>query len=354
MPSETGFIVNAGAMAQFADLSSDTDAGEIFSAINSHYVIAPKTSDGPALNSNAGNETGYLDQKNYAHGVILDKIYFSPKKIDAGFIVADSEHEISIWNAFSVNKTINSILETNPLGTVLEISDPPVTLTGETSVEYLLTINKDGPPFQDTVYEFNISGQIFSLEIEGRRIEAWLYDPDWSDKIKFSYTFNTAIFRSRRFIEQRRPMQGALRQMELRMTYSADKQRQVHNDILGFTKKVLGIPIYTEGLTPTTSPMLGQTIITVSETISNLWNLSIAKFVLIKDLVDASISEIKEIASLNTGTKQITFTNAVGKSFVSASTVIYPIFVGILGQHSPVYKSDDILQQTMVFDELKA
>ena len=297
------------------------------------------------------------DEMTFAAGPLLNRVYFLPRIVDGGFIVQDTEQDITIWNAHeSQSYTISAITDSQPDGTTLDHPATPITITPETNLFHLLTLLRAGPPFQDTTYTYNIAPWSFVLTIQGRRIEAFLYDPDWRSPFKVGYSFLTILARSKRFVEQRRALyEKVKRKLEAAFWFNGLEMQQFSYDLRRFHAKVLGVPIFSEPMHPTTSPLQGSTFTIVSEDIVDYWNLRNAtKFVLFKDLEDKTINEVKEITSLDTGIRKLTFTNQIAAIFVQAQTVIYPVCLSLIGEVSPRFLTDDLAQVELSFEEFKS
>lgn len=300
---------------------------------------------------------GVLDSMSFADGPLLDRVYFFPRLVDGGFIVQDTEQNITIWNAHeSQSYTISAITDSQPDGTTLDHPATPITITPETNLFHLLTLLRDGPPFQDTTYTYNIAPWTFELNIQGRRIEAFLYEPDWRSSFKLGYAFLTIVARSKRFVEQRRALYEKIkRKLSAAFWFNALEMQQFQYDLRRFHAKVLGVPIFSEPMHPTTSPLQGSTFAIVSEEIAKYWNLlNDTQFVLFKDLEDKTINEVKEIASIDTGLRKLTFTNQIAAAFVQSQTIIYPVCLSLIGEVSPRFITDDLAQVDLAFEEFKS
>lgn len=302
------------------------------------------------------NQQGYLPAEMFTNQILLDRIYFSPTVVNQGFITQDSFYSVKIWNAHNVHKEIATIQALNALGTNINYGSTPILLTDGSEKIYTLTIYKDGPPFQGTTYIFTIDGADRTLVITGQRIDAFLYDPDWQERVHVKFKFGNIRAKSNRFVEQRRPLFiKPVREINAGFWFNEVELQEAHADIRTFNGKVLGVPIWTEPLTPTTSPLLGVSIVTVVEDFAYFFSMiNLTKFVLIRDKTTKSIHEIKEIASYNTGSKTITFTSAVITAFVTANTVIYPIALCTIADFKTKYDTDAIVGFSLAFQEFRA
>lgn len=300
---------------------------------------------------------GMLDPMSFADGPLLDRVYFLPRSVDGGFIVQDTEQDIMVWNAHeSQSYEISAIAATAPDGTDLDHPATPITITPETNLIHVLSLFRQGPPFQDTQYTYNISPWTFTLLVFGRRIEAFLYDPDWATPVKIGYVFSTILDRSRRYVEQRRPLFEIVKRKPAAAFWFDETEAQYFlNDIKRFHAKVLGVPIWSEPMHPTTSPLQGSTFAIVSEAVVDYFNLrNTTIFVLLKDTENKDLNEIKELAALDTGLRKLTFTNQISADLQQAQTVIYPIALALIGDLSTEYLTDDLVKCELEFEEFKS
>lgn len=285
---------------------------------------------------------------------LFERIYFFPREIDAGFITEDVAHTILIWNAYySKEVQITDIQKIAVEGTLLIHPATPITIPKEHNEEHTLNILKDGPPFQQTTYIYTIDGQQFTLTITGRRIEPFLFEPDWSAAVKVSFNFLTALTKSKGYTEQRRPMfETPKRELTAQFWFDAIDLQKSHIELRRYHDKILGVPIFTEPLTAVTSPLQGETVVEIGEEIDERWNLhKLTEFILIKDLDDRENHEVKAISSMSTATREITFETAIIESY--SRPVLYPLFIGIVTDFKPMYETDDIAKFSLKFEELK-
>ena len=92
---------------------------------------------------------------------------------------------ITIWNAHrNQQQTINSIIATSPTGTVLNSEGSPNLLTVDTEIVESVDVLVEGPPVQNTTYEYVFSPDNSSnttLLITGSRLRpiGLLYEHNW-------------------------------------------------------------------------------------------------------------------------------------------------------------------------------
>lgn len=311
------------------------------------YVVGVSSPGNPVVvpTNHAGDS-----HKGTAREVIFEQIYFSPTEIDLGFIGDDSVHNVYIWNAFlTEEKNLTQLQVVNIAGTSHNVPTPPVIIRPNTEKQYQITVSKSGNAVQSTQYLFTIGSDLFVIVVNGKRITAFPFEGDWVD-LKTSYRFNTVISRNKRFTEQRRPLLNLpMRKISLSFMFEKLDQEIFFNLVKQYMLKTLGIPLYSEPITPT-SNLQGVTTIPVSESLAHYFNLQYATLVLIKS-ISSFMSEIKEIASL--GANSITVTSAVIENFTASDTVIFPVFIGIIEAEPQVeLLTDTMIKTSLVLKEV--
>jgi hypothetical protein len=285
--------------------------------------------------------------------ITLGRTYVSPQLIDSGFITEDVEHDIEIWNSATQTKTITNITKNNTLGTLLEHDPTPIEILPESEEIHKLTVFQDGPPFQDSRFLYTIDGEQFIVVVTGQRIEPFLYEPDWAQAYKVNYLFNTAISRSKKFVEQRRPLLETMRrEIEAGFWEQSTVMQRVHNELKRFNSVAIGIPIFNEIMTFSADPAT-QLFADFRQDLVKFFNLNnLAKFILIKDLDNIDNHEVKEIVNISHANNRITFTNEVKNSYTAARTVVYPIFIGQIETFQPEYITDQHAKFSLKFKEV--
>lgn len=259
----------------------------------------------------------------YAHDLLYNRIWVFPQTIAAGFITEEQIHEITIWNAYlerSVDWTAIGVINEN--GTTFDYPTFPFTLppTGDTVRD--LTIEASGPPLQDTTWQITVDGLGFDVYTSGIRIVPLEPEPNWGRNIKMGYSFNTVMFNTERFFEQRRALQEiSVRRASLNFVLKDYASARMFNRIAYGHDKIFGIPIYPEKLYPTAVTQ-GTNTVNVSNSTEFMWNLkNRAAFIVIVDH-ENHVIEIKEFTQVND--YDIVLKTAIIESFDITRTVVYP------------------------------
>jgi hypothetical protein len=259
----------------------------------------------------------------YILELLMNRIWVDPLRYAAGFITEEQTFEVEIWNAYlerSVDWTAVDVISQD--GTSFDYPALTFTLPKTADIVRTMTIFKDGPPLQDTYYRLTIDGIEFEIYINGIRVVPLEYELNWLRGVRSTYAFETVMYQTQFFHEQRRAMIDKCRRgagFELNL-HNIDSHR-FFNAISYAHDKVIGIPIFSEQMYPT-ALTLGSTAIPISNSNEFLWNFqNRTTFVIIVDH-ETLATEIKEI--LNFTDFNINLKAIITETFNLNTTVVYP------------------------------
>jgi len=287
-----------------------------------------------------------------------DKLYLSPTEIDAGLIGNDLAYEIEIWNAGEETISLTNIAQSNSEGFVLDIPTPPIPLTGETVYTYGLTILKEGPPVQSTTLTFTFSnGDIWTIEISGKRLEVFPYECDASSPVQMNLGFQTVIAKSNKYVEQRRSLTPeAIIKMEAVFWFELLKSQNFLFRLRTYADMLLAVPIYVEEFSLLSDPE-GTTLLVLNDPDSELqycWFFEHSSYVLLLNLENPFIYELLEIVNINTVDSEITVGSSVSKSFPVQSTGVFPALLSFCPEiTSAEHVTSEIVKYALAFEEYK-
>ena len=130
-------------------------------------------------------------------------------------------------------------------------------------------------------------------------IVVFSFQPNWIENIRIQYKFNTAISINKSFIEQRRPLrEKELREMDIKISLNSFSKDLLLNKLLYAKDKRIAVPVFTEGITLATTPLLGETTIYFTSETSKYWNLqNNCNYILL--IQDYKTFELKEVDSID-------------------------------------------------------
>lgn len=283
--------------------------------------------------------------------LIFERVWVEPTTVDAGFITEERTYSISIWNAFQEQSVeFTSMSSVDPTGTTLPTPTLPLDIRQSDDITLTLTVAEQGPPLQETYYKPLINGTLWSIYVTGVRALGLSPEPTWEKGIQISYKFETSMFQTEQFEEQRRPLMD-----EPYCTLAASfpiNSRAAHKlfyDISYGHDKVWSVPVYNEKMSIDTITQ-GSTTITTSSAVDNLYYLNnYATHIAVIDHTN-SLVEIKEISSI-TPSYTIEVSRSMVEDFTAGTTAIYPVFFGLLSGVTSGHLTDDVEIIELEFEE---
>lgn len=201
-----------------------------------HAVSTPSS-------ANQGHRTGsFLNDFYYRTHVV-------PELVNVGNLLSTQVKPIEVWNAFFVQNTLSSIVETLTQGMALSGQTAPPTNWGPLqSKVYSLSVTTIGAPTIDASYTFNFSvGSIAPvLKVAGTRILAWWPKANWADRIVERLEWLTDVMVSKNKKEQRvKIRQKPRRQLEFSSIVDNNLDRaKLENLLFAWQSRVFGLPIW--------------------------------------------------------------------------------------------------------------
>lgn len=287
----------------------------------------------------------------FAEHIIYNDIIRNPLELDVGFIIDDKDYTLELWNTKKHNVTITDVdFSPDASGLDLVYPVPPITIPKRGNGVYSLTVLQQGPPTQKTTISFIIGGVSHNIFVEGIRVVSLPFEPNWGSKVQMDFIFETVLYQTERYNEQRRPLQSLPRRGEHFTIDEKDLTAQrFMNSVIYGKDKIYGVPIFNEIFHPTNATV-GDTVINTASNIEKLWNLNNScSYVMFFDFV-SSAYEVKEISVV--GTNSITLTDALVKTFTIGNTVLYPIFLCYLDSVRWRGKKDDFDSVDVYFLEV--
>jgi hypothetical protein len=282
--------------------------------------------------------------------LIFERVWVEPVRVDAGFITEELTYSISIWNAFqSQSVAFTSMASVNPTGTSMPTPSLPVDIRQSDDILLTLTIDETGPPIQDTYYKPLVNGVLYSIYITGVRVLGLAPGPTWEKGIQIRYGFQTSVFQTERFEEQRRPlMDSPYRTVTASFPITSRDAHQFFYDLAYGHDKIFGVPIYNEMLLIDTITQGSATITTTTPT-ANMYNLNnLCTHVIVVDHGTGQ-AEIKQISSI--GANSIVVTRTMVDDFEANSARVYPIFFGTIQSIRSGHLTDDVAVVELELEE---
>ncbi|MBS0212303.1 MAG: hypothetical protein JSR26_03865 [Proteobacteria bacterium] len=146
-----------------------------------------------------------------AHGYRDDyysRVHARPLRLDLGNLVNDQVRDIEVWNAWlDRSQTLTAVVATDAAGVVLTPPGSlPITFAPLQSLHWTVTVSLLGPPALAAreQWQFADATQNVMVVIDGLRVTAWAWPPDWSTSVIERLSWLTSIATSLTGAEQRR------------------------------------------------------------------------------------------------------------------------------------------------------
>lgn len=184
-----------------------------------------------------------------------------------------------------------------------------------------------------------------------KEIVTFSFPNNWIEDVKLSYNFSTAIYKNKRFVEQRRSLRNlVLRKQSFRVTKEAVEKDLLLNKLMYAKDKRIALPLYPEICKTTTTNLLGKTALTIVEDLSNYWNLyNLCSFILLIETYDKYELIQKNFVTVDT----IMLENAITIDFDTDLVRIFPVIFATFGEIKPVYITSKIYSMSMTFQEIR-
>jgi hypothetical protein len=339
MVNHTGFYTS-GTLASIYKSSSNaptTPLNSFFFGTHTPVITTPIIEE----------HNGFLHSK--AVSIIEHCIYVSPLSFELGLITENTYKTMSLWNASQEMQYLIDIIIDGQQGIILEGLEPPYQIMPETILCFDLTILETGKPQQDTTITFTFQEHPpIIVQISGNRIIGFPYLANTGD-FTLDYNFETTIWNSDRFKEQRRSLTDKFtRSLSAGFLYQDEEQKQLLRFLADNYNKVLAIPCYNEPLF-FSGDIQNQSIIALNDSTEFLDNLEEATYCVIIDN-ETHISEVKEILYYTSDT--IVFSNNVLKYFNFETSAIFPAFLGLINEKNIGEIVSSFSQTDLTFKEI--
>lgn len=324
--------------------------------------VQPRDFEGPLFHDYKVTQSKYYERavvdyqgiseliNNYADDLIYSRIW-ATQEIDFGYILEDKSQEVYIWNAYKTEqKSITAFTDPAHSGIAIDAVTVPTVLDPNEEISYTVTVYAIGPAEQNTIYEWTVAGADFETLVTGKRVIPFPFPANWGAGVNIGYGFNTVIYKAPTTHEQRRSLHNKVRRTSNFEVILSRMNAQKFNNMyrLG-AARFFGVPIQSEVMTTSDSPILGSFSITANEDLVNFFNLQTYCNQVMLVNHETAMAEMKILTSIVGQT--LNFEIAVANDFPTVGTVIYPIYIGMLEQADFKFENDGVLTANVSFRE---
>jgi hypothetical protein len=281
-----------------------------------------------SMTDRAGVDYDGVKAHDYLYDQILNRIWFSPSSIDAGFITDNTPYDVWIWNAFRDHAvTVSGVTPTDHDGVSFPVTIPAV-IPSMQERKWTLTVTENGPAVMDMVFSLIMDELNYPIHITCMRVILMTVEPDWNDGISFSVAFDTIISTGKTLLEQRRSL-IPVPARELTATYITEgiDDQILLNKVCWCHDKMVGVPLYHEPVYVEYIQSGDAVLVAVSD-IAGYFNLNrLCKYVIIINRVSGlyGLYELDSISGQN-----LTLTKPVPYDYSGTDTVVYPVFFALI------------------------
>lgn len=197
-----------------------------------------------------------------------NRIHLMPRKIDLLNVINDQSRDVVLWNAYFVNKTLNSTIF--PTGQGISVTSPVVpayVLKPLQLLTYNIVVSADGPPAIDVDLVWDITGEDLTTNIIGRRIVVWPFPPNWSDPVDESLEFLTDIVTAYAGDEQRRALRSKPRRTIEYTSLLKKEDAAISSNLLwGWQNRSFALPLWFDKTWLTAAATAGNIVLTLDTT----------------------------------------------------------------------------------------
>ncbi len=157
----------------------------------------------PASIDQGFHKPGYL-VTSYYH-ILYGELHMWPRYIDLGLLAKTEYIPITIWNTTREQTELEALSTIQASGTGFAVQLPQSLTVGQ-EITPILTVYKDGPAKQDTLFTLNTSQGKRTLRVVCTRLLLWKHPHNWEKPFTISYQFETVISESTQGKEHRRAL----------------------------------------------------------------------------------------------------------------------------------------------------
>lgn len=280
------------------------------------------------------------DQPMFGMADWYNRIHFTPQAVDVGDIVGDTQQDVVVWNAYLSARTLQAIIPSGNTGITLSTpGSVPFVFEPLRERTYGLLIDIDGPAVIDAAYLFDFDVVNMVLNVDGRRIVAWTWRPDWSQPMIERLEWMTNVLTAYDGTEQRIKLRGYPRRaFEFSFSAQGKQRRRLDSALYGWGTQNWALPIWPDGTQLTADVAIGANEIMVSTATRDYTAGGLA--MLLSD--DGSAHEAVSINSVLSD--RITLVRPTVGAWPAAQTMLYPARIARLpAEHGVSRFTSDIV-----------
>lgn len=178
-----------------------------------------------------------------------NRIHIVPRVLDIGNLLSVQTREAVVWNAYFTGQALASIAESETNGLTESGIAAPTTFAPLEERTYFVTVDTEGPATIAATYTFNFPLESPTLDVTGRRVVVWGYQPNWADPVREKLNWLTDVLTTHSGIEQRIGLRDAPRRgLEYSLaTLNRHQSARLEMLLLGWQANLFAVPVWTDG-----------------------------------------------------------------------------------------------------------
>lgn len=274
----------------------------------------------------------------------FDRIHLTPIALSLGNVVSELTREIAVWNAWRATpQTLTALRLMGDAGSTLAAPVAlPMSLRPMQERVLTLTVGLDGPPVIDAVAVVSFAdGAIWSIRIDGLRLNAWSLPPDWTAPVIETLAWLTDVQVALAGTVTRTPLRDAPRRSwEFAVLADRRERRWVEHALFDWTGRVWALPVFVDTTWCRVAVPVGATHIPVATAGLDFAVGSLA--MLWRDVATYELVEVAQIASDRIGLRAPT------RRAWSIGTRLFPCRTARLTDAPELRRHNDRLMQTQL------
>ncbi|MCM8599809.1 MAG: hypothetical protein NFW04_14330 [Candidatus Accumulibacter sp.] len=181
-----------------------------------------------------------------------DRIHVLPTALSLGNVVSELTREIVVWNAWrTVQQALTALrLDGDAGSTLVAPGALPLLLRSLQEQVLTLTVGLDGPPVLEATATLAFAGgAIWSIRIDGLRLQAWTLPPNWSEPLTETLAWLTDVQVAVAGTVTRTPLRDAPRRSwEFAVLADRNERRRIEHALFDWTARVWALPVFVDTL----------------------------------------------------------------------------------------------------------
>lgn len=189
------------------------------------------------------------DQPMFGMADWYNRIHFTERVTSLGTITSQQNITLTVWNAWLVQRTLNSVTGVGDDGiTLTQPGTPPLQYLPLAEKNYTFAVSAEGPAVISASYTFDFDVVDMGYQIGGIRIIPWVWRPDWARGMSERLEWSTDVLTAYDGTEQRVKLQEYPRRtFEFAFMAEGSQRRRLEAALYGWGARSWALPVWPDG-----------------------------------------------------------------------------------------------------------